>query len=199
MSEALDTKERILESARALFEENNYHEISMSAIAEKADIGKGTLYWHFSSKDELFNEMISREGSKVLVELQTLHQSNITAKETLKMFIRGALKCKKNQDSIRRIFISNDIKFMKRFEDSLFKIFYAIVDEVENIIKKGIDSGVFMTESPRKIALAILGIVHSLDTNIMDEEGFDEDELVEFAYNFILKGIDNRKELESSE
>ena len=54
---AEDTRNEILESAVQLFSKNNYHAVSMSEIAEGAGVSKGTLYWHFDSKKELFHEI----------------------------------------------------------------------------------------------------------------------------------------------
>ncbi|ADQ14295.1 TetR/AcrR family transcriptional regulator [Halanaerobium hydrogeniformans] len=53
-----DTKQCILNSAVKVFSENNYHAASMAMIAEEAGVSKGTLYWHFDSKEELFREIV---------------------------------------------------------------------------------------------------------------------------------------------
>jgi AcrR family transcriptional regulator len=45
---------QIHQAALELFVRDGYHETSMDAIAEKAGIAKGTLYWYFKGKRELF-------------------------------------------------------------------------------------------------------------------------------------------------
>jgi len=55
---AKDTREEILEAALNMFSINNYHATSMSMIAEEAGVSKGTLYWHFDSKEDLFRELV---------------------------------------------------------------------------------------------------------------------------------------------
>lgn len=58
MTEVLaPTRERLLESARALIEEGGYGHASVIAIAGRAGLAAGTLYRHFSSKEELFVEL----------------------------------------------------------------------------------------------------------------------------------------------
>jgi AcrR family transcriptional regulator len=51
---SFDTKDKILQSALELMAEYPYSEISTEMIIRHANIGKGTLYWHFKSKDEIF-------------------------------------------------------------------------------------------------------------------------------------------------
>ncbi len=58
MTEVLvPTRERLLRSAQELIEEDGYGAASVIAIAERAGVAAGTLYRHFSSKEELFVEV----------------------------------------------------------------------------------------------------------------------------------------------
>jgi len=50
------TREKILEAAYALFEEKGYDDTSYTEIAERAGVGYGTIYTHFSSKENLLLE-----------------------------------------------------------------------------------------------------------------------------------------------
>jgi AcrR family transcriptional regulator len=51
------TRERLLQAARELIEEDGYSAASVIAIASRAGVASGTLYRHFSSKEELFVEL----------------------------------------------------------------------------------------------------------------------------------------------
>jgi AcrR family transcriptional regulator len=53
-AEGRDTRKDLLESALAVFAERGYRDASVDEVAEQAGYSKGALYWHFSSKDELF-------------------------------------------------------------------------------------------------------------------------------------------------
>ena len=48
-----DTRERIIEAAAKLFYNEGVRAVSVDAVAEKANVTKRTLYYHFDSKDEL--------------------------------------------------------------------------------------------------------------------------------------------------
>jgi AcrR family transcriptional regulator len=51
------TRERLLRAAREVIEQGGYEAASVIAIAERAGVAAGTLYRHFSSKEELFVEV----------------------------------------------------------------------------------------------------------------------------------------------
>ena len=50
----------ILDAALACFTERGYHETSIDAIAERAGLSKGAIYWHFAGKRELFLALVDR-------------------------------------------------------------------------------------------------------------------------------------------
>ena len=52
--------EKILDALQQLMEKNNIHHISVSDIAAKAGIGKGSIYYYFSSKDAILDALIKR-------------------------------------------------------------------------------------------------------------------------------------------
>jgi AcrR family transcriptional regulator len=53
-AEGRDGREALLEAALRVFAERGYRDSSVDEIAERAGYSKGALYWHFSSKDDLF-------------------------------------------------------------------------------------------------------------------------------------------------
>ena len=52
-----DTKQRILDVALDLFIERGYDAVSLREIAEQVGVTKAALYYHFSSKDEIFRAL----------------------------------------------------------------------------------------------------------------------------------------------
>ena len=54
----LATRRRILIVAKELFISKSIRSVSMSEIAEKAEVGKGTVFHHYSNKEELLTEVL---------------------------------------------------------------------------------------------------------------------------------------------
>jgi TetR/AcrR family transcriptional repressor of nem operon len=55
-----ETHQKILESARRLFNRNGFSEVSIDEVMEDAGLTRGGFYRHFRDKDELYVEAIRR-------------------------------------------------------------------------------------------------------------------------------------------
>jgi AcrR family transcriptional regulator len=56
-SESSDKRERILDAALSLFAERGFHGTPVPLVAERAQVGAGTIYRYFASKEALVNAL----------------------------------------------------------------------------------------------------------------------------------------------
>lgn len=61
-----DKRERILDAALALFAERGFHGTAVPLVAKAAEVGAGTIYRYFESKERLVNELYRREKQRVV-------------------------------------------------------------------------------------------------------------------------------------
>ncbi len=52
------TRSKLMEAARCVFAEKGLDLTRIDEITERADVGKGTFYYHFHSKDRLIRELV---------------------------------------------------------------------------------------------------------------------------------------------
>jgi len=58
--EALETRNRILDTAVAIFGEKGVSRTSLADIADATGVTRGAIYWHFKNKGDLLNAMFER-------------------------------------------------------------------------------------------------------------------------------------------
>ena len=131
------TKRKIFETSMNLFATKGYDATSIEEITSVVGVAKGTLYYHFSSKEEIFTFLVE-EGMKLL---QNSIQIKIANCNTLASKIKAILLIQ--------------IKVMKKYEDFMTivlsqvlgkeprnlicrKYVFEYIDMIENIINESI-------------------------------------------------------------
>jgi len=83
-----NTKDKILTVAEKLFSRFGFHKTSMDEIAKIARKAKGSLYYHFASKEDLFKEVVSKEVEGLKNHLSIIvNDSDLGASEKLKKYL----------------------------------------------------------------------------------------------------------------
>lgn len=64
----MERADRILDAARELILRFGYRKVTVEDIATRAGVGKGTVYLHWRTKDELYEALLLRESIEVIEE-----------------------------------------------------------------------------------------------------------------------------------
>lgn len=84
-----DVRERILEEASGLITQKGFDSVSLAMIAEACGISKGTLYYHFKTKEDIVLELQNRyfQQQKELWNLWMDDESKDTSLNRLIMYV----------------------------------------------------------------------------------------------------------------
>ncbi len=64
-ADARRNRDRIVEVARGLFRTKGYDAVSMDEVAKAAEVGTGTLYRHFPTKEDLYDAVLEAWADRV--------------------------------------------------------------------------------------------------------------------------------------
>src|SRR3954464_9122257 len=64
----VQTRARLVDAAKQIFEENGFLEARISDIAERAGLSHGSFYHYFDSKEELFREVAEAQEERFNVD-----------------------------------------------------------------------------------------------------------------------------------
>ena len=82
------TREKIIQVAGKLFSRFGFYKTSMDEIAKTARKAKGSLYYHFSGKEELFKEVVANEIDNFKKSLlKIVNNKEINAKVKIKSYL----------------------------------------------------------------------------------------------------------------
>lgn len=189
---ALDTRDEILKSAIQLFSQKNYHAVTMIEISKGAGVSKGTLYWYFDSKEELFREIALAGLEYFYNEFEKIAQKDIKTDDKIYQIICFVLITLVEHLNMLDIFRNNVELISLEFKNEIEKSHQKNIDVVADIIEQGINEGVIKSENPNDMAVMILSVLFTPQTKELVDDNSKIEKKVDFIYNFIMNGI-NRK------
>lgn len=84
----MSTRERLIESTRTLLWERGYVATSPKDIQQLADAGQGSMYHHFSGKEELAHVAIDRTAEEMRVGVDAVLSGPGSALERISAYLR---------------------------------------------------------------------------------------------------------------
>jgi AcrR family transcriptional regulator len=157
-------KNEILDIAENLFSEKSYEHTTINDILAVSGIAKGSLYYHYKSKEDVLDGIIKRRGDVAIETANRIAgQDGLNAPEKL---LRVMLSQKPSDEKQNRLTkdlekSSNGQMFLK----SLTNMILCLAPVLQGIIEQGISEGVFTTPYPLENAEFLLAAAHSLFDN----------------------------------
>ena len=165
MSDKSAQKKRyILETARKVFMEKGFKDVTMKDVVEACEISRGGLYLYFPSTTELFLEVLKLEQ----LDNDDVFSKNISrdagASDILALFLkeqkRELLGRKKSLTKASyEFFFDNRIPGKDNF---MRRQFDAAVQVIQKLIEEGVRTGEFYCEDPRRAASNIMYVLEGL-------------------------------------
>jgi len=188
-----NTKEKILSVATKIFSRYGFYKTSMDEIARIAHKAKGSLYYHFASKEELFTEVVSREIEHMKKELSVIvTDTELDAKEKLKKYLltrMAVLKQAANYHETLKADFFEHFEFIDKLRSNMDhweKV------QLRSIINQGIQEGVFAKKDKSTGVLldVFIMVLKGLEIPFFLQDKYDElsphfDDLI----NIIIKGM----------
>ena len=186
---SVQKKQHILDTARKVFEEKGFKNVTMKDIVEACEISRGGLYLYFENTEQILLEILHMEAEET-DDLFTGHISEEdTAVDILTLFLKEQkkelLQRKGNLTvAVYEYFFANkstDKNNMMR------KKFDAGVKVLEKLIETGIASGEFYCEDPKGAASNIMYVLEGMKVNAQTF-GITE-KMVDDQLLYIMQGL----------
>lgn len=183
------TKRRIFGTAIKLFAEKGFDNAGIEEITAVAGVAKGSLYYHFETKEELF-DLLLEEGLKLLKNsIEIKFKSCNNALDKLKAIIMVQIKSIIRYTDFVTVVINNIIgetprtkKCQKALEE------YIVI--IQKVLEEGMRNGIFIKGDSLGIAYGILGTNFSSMLYKINKEGNVTPEQIYKSYiEIVIRGI----------
>ena len=181
------TKNKILSTTIKLFEEFGIENVTMEQIFSTAGIAKGTLYNHFSSKEEIIASYIENTFVKQeKIRLSNFQNYTTTREKLIYIFTELTIRVEKNQELFEKYIIfrmQEMVTFNQEKKSGFSKISNYLIDD-------GINNGEISNTIPKNFLLDFFDFIFfEIIKQVSFEKGIDKNKLIENYVTIFIKGI----------
>jgi len=204
----------IIDTARELFADKDFDEVSMNEIAGDVGLGKSTLYLYFKNKESLYFavvlrgiriwvEMVKKEVKKGNTGLEKLILSGNANKEFTNKY-PDYFRLLYSPTSIKKQFDMDKMNISEEFQE-VRELFNEIIFIERDSIQKGIDEGEIRADVDPVEAAIVLSVIFNGMVNmgdwskeILKNRGIDEQKFTRDIGNLFLHMLVKIKENKSN-
>jgi len=191
--DAPDRVAQIHRAALALFSHNGYHETSMDDIVAQSGLSKGTLYWYFHSKRDLFRSLLRHT-----VDCRVRHWRDRVAAcgdSAIEQVLASLDYFRDNASEMSTLsgvmiegweLARNDAEMRQTYADALAPAHQML----HTIVQHGLSTGEFRLRcseaSPFVLMSLIVGLVFRMGSHIWEH---DWDSIIDCVQEILLHGL----------
>ena len=187
------TRQRLYEAAVTLIAEQGFSATTVDEIAERAGVAKGTVYYNFASKNDLFEELL-RHGVGLLTDSLRRAADEVEARggtrvDALDAMIRAGLDFIVRYPSFTQLYVAELWRTNRTWQDTLMAVRQEAVAVVEKVLGEAVAAGEVSDDIDVPLtASALFGmvLVAALDWQAFQPERSVED--VHAALSRLLQG-----------
>ncbi len=168
-----ETHSLLLQVATQMLGERGFGSTSVDDIAEKAGVAKGTVYYHFKSKAELVDALITEGLTPLAMRMRAAVDESTSARESLQSLVRTELEFIRENRSFAKLLVRELWQEDRAWRETLLLIRERIVTVIREQIERGIASGELRADLDAQFAassLFALTAVAALDWLALDPE-----------------------------
>ncbi len=162
---SLATKKKIMEAGLKLFSQKGFSMTSIKDIAQTAGISTGLIYRHFSSKDELFGELLENTIRELSKAIQFL-SSHVSPLQAFAEMTSDLLKDIRSSEELSCYFLLVTRSILE--EEALVQLAglqksdLSLFEKAAELIEKGQELGEFKPGNPFKLSLLYFSAIQGM-------------------------------------
>jgi AcrR family transcriptional regulator len=186
-----ERRAQIIQAALACFTRKGYNNTTMDGIAAESGLSKGSLYWYFKGKDDLFAAALMSAFMNVGQEAVTALEQCTTASDKLRAMAQAAAGFSKVAEGFFSLFLEFWASSPHREETGQLWIglLTQYKDVVVEIIEEGVRDGEFKPVDAEQLVWAMLAAYDGLAAYIMLIPDMDLERVSRVFVETLLGGL----------
>ncbi|MGW4746183.1 TetR/AcrR family transcriptional regulator [Streptomyces sp. NPDC004290] len=158
------TRTKLYEAAVTLIAEQGFSATTVDEIAERAGVAKGTVYYNFKSKTELFEELLRHGVALLTASLRTAAEETDarggSRVDALDAMIRAGLVFIDRYPAFTQLYVAELWRTNRAWNSTLLVVRQEAVAVVEGVLREAVGAGELSEEIDVQLtAAALVGMV----------------------------------------
>jgi AcrR family transcriptional regulator len=188
-----ERRAQIMQAAMTCFARKGYHETTMDDIVAESGLSKGSLYWYFKSKKELFLSLLTVSLEELGSNLEeTLADPSLSAADKLRYYCESVALIPKNTSS-ELIAIMVDLWAQTRHDDQvsriLVEIYQPYLEQLTALLEEGVAKEEFRPVKAAHLASLLIAAYDGLVLQVVVGLPIDTQEITATFLDVLLKGL----------
>ena len=179
------TRVELMEAAVRVISSKGYHQTRIADIATEADVGLGTFYLHFKTKNEIFIELIEHGAAELRKNLGEAKAGVHSPAEKLKITIDVILDAAAEAPELFRIVFGHSPAFL----DLMVRVHDMFIDDLRDDLAPAVG------ERADAIAHLTIGMLSQAISWLLASRDLSHAELKNVTVNFALGGLERAARL----
>lgn len=162
--------DELMNAAEKLFLEQGFEATTINDIVAQAQVGKGTFYHYFASKNEILDALAKRYTDFFLGRLEQALEA--CAADDWSQKLRAWI-CTSVTAYVETYQVHDVVYIKHHHHDRSNQAKNAILDQLLSIIESGIQAGLWAPANPRVVGLLIYAGVHGATDDIIAAQSSD--------------------------
>ena len=161
---AEERRQQIMEAALTCFSRKGFHRTTMDDIVAESGLSKGTLYWYFEGKDDLFMSLVKSFFLEMGSEFEAILEQPGSASDKLRAIARGFTEMFLGTEEFFNVFLEFWIQsaLNEKFNQLIVGVLVQYRRLLVEIIAEGVKAGEFEAVDSTQLALATMAVYDGL-------------------------------------
>jgi len=178
-------RDQLLAVALEVFARQGFHAASMNDVADAAGVTKPVLYQHFASKRELYRELLSAVGRRLVDKIQSSTAGVDSPHAKVEQGFRAYFRWVAEDHDVFALVFGSGARRDEEFAEAVREVEEAVAAAIAPMIEADIDP-----EHQRTLAFAVVGLAEGATRRfVASGTDFDPDRLAQQLADLAWAGL----------
>jgi AcrR family transcriptional regulator len=178
------TRDALLRAAKHLLATKGFHATKIADIAAAADVGTGTFYLHFPTKEALFTDLVRETAIEAKEEIDRAKAGYADRRDKAHVATETFFRFADSHRDVFKILFGHSAQF-----DTLLRELHELfIEDADENYTAGVADGVFAPMPPAIVANAIIGMLSQVVSWWIDHAEVSIEEITQTTQRLLMHG-----------